>query len=64
MLEQLAKEIDQRKLEEWEAGEVLAQPLALLLKCLEKTSNGTADRAAIFTKLCNIDPTAAINLSR
>lgn len=64
MLEQLAREIDQRKLEEWEAGEVLAQPLALLLKCLEKTSNGTADRAAIFTKLCNIDPTAAINLSR
>jgi type VI secretion system protein ImpA len=64
MLEQLAREIDQRKLEEWEAGEVLAQPLALLLKCLEKTSNGTVDRAAIFTKLCNIDPTAAINLSR
>lgn len=64
MLEQLAREIDQRKLEEWEAGEILAQPLALLLKCLEKTSNGTIDRAAIFTKLCNIDPTAAMNLSR
>lgn len=64
VLEQLAQEIEQRKLEEWEAGEILAQPLALLLKCLEKTSNGTADRAAIFTKLCNIDPTAAINLSR
>lgn len=64
MLEQLAREIDQRKLEEWEAGEVLAQPLALLLKCMDKTSNGAADRAAIFMKLCNIDPTAAINVSR
>ena len=63
MLEQLAREIDQRKLEEWEAGAVLAQPLALLLRCLEKSADSTVDRAAIYTKLCNIDPTAAIGLS-
>ena len=64
MLEQLAREMEQRKLDEWEAGEILAQPLALLLKCMEKTSNGTADRAAIFARLCHIDPAAAIHLSR
>jgi len=64
MLEQLAREIDQRKLEEWEAGAVLAQPLALLLRCLEKSGDSTVDRTAIYTKLCNIDPTAAIGLSR
>lgn len=64
MLEQLAREMEQRNLEEWEAGEILAQPLALLLKCLEKTSNSTVDRAAIFARLCHIDPAAAIHLSR
>jgi len=64
MLEQLAREMEQRRLEEWENGEILAQPLALLLKCMEKTSNGTADRAAIFARLCHIDPAAAIHLSR
>ena len=64
LLEQLAREIEQRRLEEWEAGEILAKPLALLLKCMEKTSNGTAERAAVFTRLCNIDPTAALHLSR
>ena len=33
VLDELIKEIDERKLEEWEAGEMIAQPLALLLKC-------------------------------
>lgn len=64
LLEQLAQEIDLRKLEEWEAGEILAQPLALLLKCMEKLPNSAAEREAIFIKLCNIDPTAALHLSR
>jgi type VI secretion system protein ImpA len=63
VLEELVKEIDQRRLEEWESSDMIAPPMALLLKCLDpSTSNGVRD--ALFAKLCRIDPTAAIDVSQ
>ena len=62
VLEELVKEIDQRRLEEWESSDMIAPPMALLLKCLDpSTSNGV--REALFAKLCRIDPTAAMDVS-
>jgi type VI secretion system protein ImpA len=62
VLEELVKEIDQRHLEEWESSDMIAPPMALLLKCLDpSTSNGV--REALFAKLCRIDPTAAMDVS-
>ncbi|MDE3188672.1 MAG: type VI secretion system protein TssA [Acidobacteriota bacterium] len=63
VLDELVKEIDQRRLEEWEAGDMLAPPLALLLRCFDATGNDSA-RAAVFARLCRIDPSAAMNVSR
>jgi type VI secretion system protein ImpA len=62
VLEELVHEIEQRRLEEWESSEMLSPPLALLLQCLDP---GSADgpRAALFAKLCRIDPTAAMDIS-
>ena len=61
VLEELVKEIDQRRLEEWESSDMIAPPMALLLKCLDpSTSNGV--REALFAKLCRIDPTAAMDV--
>ncbi len=63
VLEELVKEIDQRRLEEWEASEMIAPPMALLLKCLDpSTNNGVRDE--LFAKLCRIDPTAAMDISQ
>lgn len=62
VLEELVKEIDQRRLEEWEASEMIAPPLALLLKCLDPSTNNGA-REELFAKLCRIDPTAAMDIS-
>jgi len=62
VLDELIKEIDERKLEEWEAGEMIAQPLALLLKCIDP-SDDTGRREELFTRLCRIDPIAAMNVS-
>lgn len=59
VLEELVNEIEQRKLEEWEASEMLSPPLALLLQCLESDA---AAREELFTKLCRIDPTAALDI--
>ena len=62
VLEELVKEIDDRHLEEWEATDLLAPPLALLLRCLDKAGNDSA-RDAIFARLCRIDPVAAMDIS-
>jgi len=63
VLEELVKEIDQRQLEEWEATDMIAPPLALLLKCLDGSENG-ALRDSVFNRLCRIDPIAAMDVSR
>ena len=62
VLEELVKEIDERQLEEWEAGEMIAQPLALLLKCIDP-SDDSGERESLFARLCRINPIAAMNVS-
>ena len=63
VLEELVKEIEERRLEEWEDNEMLAPPLSLLLKCLASAGDNTALREALFSRLCRIDPLAAMNVS-
>ena len=62
VLEELVKEIEQRRLEEWESSEMIAPPLALLLKCLDPSTNNGV-RETLFARLCRIDPTAAMDVS-
>jgi type VI secretion system protein ImpA len=64
VLEELVKEIDERRLEEWEATEMIAPPLALLLRCLDAAGNSGETRDAVFARLCRIDPIAAMDVSR
>jgi type VI secretion system protein ImpA len=63
VLEELVKEIDDRRLEEWEASDMIAPPLALLLRYLSDAGNTTM-RDAVFARLCRIDPIAAMDVSR
>jgi type VI secretion system protein ImpA len=63
MLEQLAAEVEQRKLEGWESSDLLAPPLTLLLKCMQARGDAESRRQEIFERLCRIDPTAAIECS-
>ena len=64
VLEELVKEIDERKLEDWEASDVIAPPLALLLRCLDAAGSSGEARDAVFARLCRIDPIAAMDVSR
>ena len=59
VLEELVKEIDQRQLEEWEASDMIAPPLALLFVVL-MTVRTAAVREALFARLCRMDPMAAM----
>jgi type VI secretion system protein ImpA len=64
VLEERVKEIDERRLEEWEASDVIAPPLALLLRCLDAAGNSGEARDAVFARLCRIDPIAAMDVSQ
>ncbi len=64
VLMDLSTEIERRGLETWESGAMLAHPLSLLLKCLDRRKNSADDREIIFSRLCRLDPQAAITSGR
>jgi type VI secretion system protein ImpA len=63
MLEELVRHIDEHKLEEWESGDIVAQPLALLFRCLEHTGDEGGQRQALYLRICRLDPLAAIGFA-
>ncbi len=64
ILQELAAEIDRRKLEDWEAPDLLAQPLALLYRCLASKEGDPAERQKLYSWICRLDPLQALNVSR
>jgi type VI secretion system protein ImpA len=64
VLMDISNEIERRGLETWESGAMLAYPLSLLLRCLDRRKNSADDREVIFARLCRLDPQAAITSGR
>ena len=62
VLRDLSSEVERRALESWESGEMLAQPLSLLLRCLQQRTGTEEEREAIFDRLCRLDPQAALGV--
>ncbi|MBL8232390.1 MAG: type VI secretion system protein TssA [Bryobacterales bacterium] len=63
ILEELTGEIERRKLEEWETGDMVAHALALLYRCMD----GEAEQARkheIYRWICRLDPVQAFNFQR
>jgi type VI secretion system protein ImpA len=63
VLEELAAEIEQRKLEEWEPPATLAHALALLFRCLDKLKQEER-KQKVYAQICRLDPVQAIGLHR
>jgi type VI secretion system ImpA/VasJ family protein len=59
ILDQLSTEIEQRRLEDWEENEALAYPLELLLRCLDHSDEER--RAALYARICKLDPVRGVN---
>ena len=57
ILEELLKEVDEHKLENWEAGEVVARPLGFLYRCLDPAEGPI--RQQIYQRICRLDPLLA-----
>ena len=64
ILEQLATEIDSRGLEGWEAASTVAQPLALLYRCLEKLDTAPEMKQKVYDRICRLDPLQALACGR
>lgn len=61
ILDQLSHEIEERRLEDWEESEAVAYPLDLLLRCLGRSEEER--RAALYARICKLDPVRAVNCS-
>jgi type VI secretion system protein ImpA len=63
ILEKLVETIDARNLEEWEAGPLVAQPMALLCRVIDKLDGpDSSTRAELYLRICRLDPLQAIPL--
>ena len=64
ILQELAAEIERRKLEDWEAAELVAEPLALLHRHLSRNGGDAAEIQKLYSWICRLDPLQAMNISR
>jgi type VI secretion system protein ImpA len=62
ILQELAEEIERRKLYDWEAPEVVAHPLTLLFRCLHKLNGNVEERQKVYRQICRLDPVQALAL--
>jgi type VI secretion system protein ImpA len=63
LLEELITSIEAHKLEDWEAGDLVAQPLALLYRCLEKLNGDSDTKQGLYLRICRLDPLQAISFA-
>jgi type VI secretion system protein ImpA len=64
LLQELAAEIERRKLEDWEASDLLAHPLALLYRCMARADGDQEQRQKLYSWICRLDPLQALNVAR
>ncbi len=62
ILQRLVETIDERSLEQWESGPVVAQPMALLCRVYDRLEVREDDRAELYLRVCRLDPIQAIAL--
>jgi type VI secretion system protein ImpA len=62
ILERLVQVVDERSLEEWEAGPLVAQPMALLHRVYETLDVREDDRDELYLRICRLDALQALGL--
>ncbi|HKW11556.1 MAG TPA: type VI secretion system protein TssA [Gemmatimonadaceae bacterium] len=64
ILEELVADIESHKLEDWEAGNLVAHPMALLYRCLTKTEGDPSTRQQLYLRICRLDPLQAMSFAQ
>jgi type VI secretion system protein ImpA len=60
ILEELAASIEAHKLEDWEAADVVAHPLAMLYRCLNKVEGSAEFKQKLYARISRLDPVQAL----
>ena len=60
ILDEMLQRVETHKLEEWEAGALLAQPLGALYQCLVKSGEDASRQQQIYLRICRLDPVQAM----
>jgi type VI secretion system protein ImpA len=63
ILRELLEQIEAHKLEEWEAGDAVARPMALLYRCLDKLGGDVDLKENLYRQICRLDPVQAMAFS-
>ncbi|HTE46794.1 MAG TPA: type VI secretion system protein TssA [Gemmatimonadaceae bacterium] len=64
VLEQLLAAIESHRLEEWESGELVAAPMALMYRVLEKSGADSGAQQSLYLRICRLDPIQAISFTQ
>jgi type VI secretion system protein ImpA len=64
ILDELTTYIDLHKLEDWEASDVVAHPLVLLYRCLNKTESEAQVKNKLYARISRLDPVQALECAR
>jgi type VI secretion system protein ImpA len=64
ILQGLAQEMERRNLLDWEEPSLLAQVLAMLVQCIDRTTRDQQERARAYSLLCRVGPVAALQFER
>jgi type VI secretion system protein ImpA len=62
VLREMVEQVQRHALEDWEAGEVVARPLALLCRCMDRLGGTPGEREPLYLRVCRLDPVHAIRL--
>lgn len=62
ILRELAGEIFERRLDEWESASLVVDPLMLLYRCLDGEESEAGERQKIYELICRLDPVRAFEL--
>ncbi len=62
ILQRLIETIDEKGLDQWESGPVVAQPLALMCRVLDQVGDDAGQRPELYLRVCRLDPLQAIAL--
>ncbi|MDQ6610874.1 MAG: type VI secretion system protein TssA [Gemmatimonadota bacterium] len=62
ILQSIIETIDTRTLEQWESGPLVAQPMALMCRVLDRTGGDELLRNALYLRVCRLDPLQALSL--
>ncbi len=62
ILRKLVETIDERTLEQWESGPLVAQPIALLYRVMGHIGDDESARYDLYLRICRLDPLQAMAL--